>query len=435
MKKSWHPVLLVNQERVWKAEKAANEEKKKLHQLRKEQEEERQLAELQRMQEAATGRKRVDRLDWMYAAPGNEGGALGGARIGEREMEDYLLGKRRVDDVLAQSDKNVSGPDPNVICRLTNFQVGNAHKEFIAVQNANTARDTAAKIREDPLLAIKRQELAAIEALKNRPEVRKKLKEMMKDKEAKDKGESKEERKERRRAEKEDRRARREERRGRYSDEEDDRHHRRRDRSEDRYRRRERSPERSRDGGSSSGRYKDERDWRSPRRRSDSRDRTSRDRSPPRRDRHASDDRRRDERSNGHRRPSPDYSSTTQRDIKPNLSRPSAMDMAERPTSSRPPPPPPPAANGAASKNHLDEMRAARLAAMSASANELYENRTKTLATRAEEEQRENARDERMRARYGQEQASAAFFKEQTNMNLSEALGRRAGKGLISSLD
>ena len=86
-----------------------NEEKKKLAQLRKEQEEERQLAELQRLQEQSTGKKRVDKLDWMYAAPSNEGGALGGARIGEKEMEDYLLGKRRVDEVLKAGEQNVGG--------------------------------------------------------------------------------------------------------------------------------------------------------------------------------------------------------------------------------------------------------------------------------------------------------------------------------------
>ena len=44
----------------------------------------------------------------MYAAPTNEGSALGGARIGERDMEDYLLGKKRVDEVLAAGDNNVS---------------------------------------------------------------------------------------------------------------------------------------------------------------------------------------------------------------------------------------------------------------------------------------------------------------------------------------
>ena len=79
-----------------------------MQQLRKEQEEERQLAELQRLQEQSTGKKRVEKLDWMYAAPSNEGGALGGAKISETMMEDYLLGKRRVDDVLAAGEKNVS---------------------------------------------------------------------------------------------------------------------------------------------------------------------------------------------------------------------------------------------------------------------------------------------------------------------------------------
>ena len=59
------------------------------------------------MQEVATGKKAVEKLDWMYASSGNEGGALGGTRISETMMEDYLLGKRRVDEVLAQSDKNV----------------------------------------------------------------------------------------------------------------------------------------------------------------------------------------------------------------------------------------------------------------------------------------------------------------------------------------
>lgn len=105
MKKSWHPALLVNQEKVWKAEKASIEEKKALQQLRKEREEERQLAELQRMQEASTGKKRVEKLDWMYAAPGGEGGM---GRFSERELEDYLLGKKRVDEMLRAGDQDVS---------------------------------------------------------------------------------------------------------------------------------------------------------------------------------------------------------------------------------------------------------------------------------------------------------------------------------------
>ncbi|ORY31354.1 Pre-mRNA splicing factor-domain-containing protein [Naematelia encephala] len=429
MKKSWHPVLLVNQERVWKAEKQANEEKKKLAQLRKEQEEERQLAELQRMQEASTGRKRVEKLDWMYSAPSNEGNALGGARIGEREMEDYLLGKRRVDEVLAQGDKNV----------------GSLHKEFIAVQNANSARDTASKIREDPLLAIKRQEQAALAAMANRPDIRRQLKALKKEA-----GESKEERRARKKAEKA---ARHESKRHRYRDsrspkseytDEDDKRRVRdyRDRDEKKYRARSRSSSPRRDKVREEGsqryrdqdrRYRDESPGRRVRNLSigdrDSRNRSERD------ERRDSGDRSRDRHSNGHSRddripPPRQYPTTSDsREVKPHPSRPSAMDLAERPTSSRPSAQPP-ASNGNGNSNHLDEMRAARLAAMSQSATELYAQRTKTLSSMAQVEKEELAREERMRTKYGQEHVAAGFFKQKSEMGLGENLARRAGKGL-----
>ncbi|RDB29416.1 Pre-mRNA-splicing factor CWC25 [Hypsizygus marmoreus] len=148
MKKSWHPLLLKNQERVWLEEKKALEEKKKLDQLRKEKEEERQLQELQRLQEEQTGKKRTEKLEWMYATPAT------GSSQNPNDLEDYLLGKKRVDKMLTADE---------------NAKVGAAHKNFIAVQNANNARDIAAKIREDPLLAIKQQEQAAYEALLSNP--------------------------------------------------------------------------------------------------------------------------------------------------------------------------------------------------------------------------------------------------------------------------
>ncbi|KAJ1962827.1 RNA-splicing factor, partial [Dispira parvispora] len=46
MKKSWHPMTYRNQEKLWKAEQKAAEEQKKLEQLRKEKEEERELQDL-----------------------------------------------------------------------------------------------------------------------------------------------------------------------------------------------------------------------------------------------------------------------------------------------------------------------------------------------------------------------------------------------------
>ena len=75
------------------------EEKKKLDQLRKEKEEERQLQELQRLQEEQTGKKRTEKLEWMYATP-----ATGGSQ-NPNDLEDYLLGKKRVDKMLI-ADEN-----------------------------------------------------------------------------------------------------------------------------------------------------------------------------------------------------------------------------------------------------------------------------------------------------------------------------------------
>ena len=63
-------------------------EEKRLDQLCKEKEEERQLQELQRLQEEQTGKKRVE---WMYSTPAT------GTSQNANELEDHLLGKKRVD--------------------------------------------------------------------------------------------------------------------------------------------------------------------------------------------------------------------------------------------------------------------------------------------------------------------------------------------------
>ncbi|KAF8216006.1 Pre-mRNA splicing factor-domain-containing protein [Mycena galopus ATCC 62051] len=223
MKKSWHPLLLKNQEQVWLKEKEALEEKKKLDQLRKEKEEERQLQELQRLQEEKTGKKRTEKLEWMYATPAT------GSSQNPNDLEDYLLGKKRVDKILTADE---------------NAKVGAAHKNFIAVQNANSARDIAAKIREDPLLAIKQQEQAALEALKANPLRLRELQERNGIKPKKDK-KSKAEKEERRRL-RHERKARKHERYSRSLSPADDRYRRSRSNERNSHPRRSPSPSRSR---------------------------------------------------------------------------------------------------------------------------------------------------------------------------------------------
>ncbi|KAL8952218.1 MAG: hypothetical protein Q9222_001873 [Ikaeria aurantiellina] len=150
LKKSWHPVLMSNQRRVWEEENKALEERKRIEQMMKERQEERQIQELQEMQEAAGGKKRLNRVDWMYSGP-----AAGQVGTTE-EMEGYLLGKRRVDGLIKGTEHR-------------DLEKAASEDSFMALQKANTVRDTASKIREDPMLAIKKQEQAAYEMLMNDP--------------------------------------------------------------------------------------------------------------------------------------------------------------------------------------------------------------------------------------------------------------------------
>lgn len=149
MKKSWHPLLHSNQEKVWLQEQEAAAERKKLEELRKEREHERQMQELQRIHEEAGGKKRVERVEWMYNTPAAKSGPS------EGELEDYLLGKKRVDKLL-------QGNEAEQLSRTADIGAKDT-------PSANTQRDMAAKIREDPLLAIKQQEQAVYEMLMKDP--------------------------------------------------------------------------------------------------------------------------------------------------------------------------------------------------------------------------------------------------------------------------
>ncbi|BDD58173.1 RNA-splicing factor [Monascus purpureus] len=150
LKKSWHPSLLRNQERVWAEEKRALEERKRIDQLRRERDEERQIQELQRLQEASGKPKQHQRVDWMYQAPSSATGHY------SEEMEGYLLGKRRIDSILLKNEESSKKLEKGVDAVTTAAQTGGG-----AVLSA---RDTMTKVRSDPLLEVKKREQAAYEA-------------------------------------------------------------------------------------------------------------------------------------------------------------------------------------------------------------------------------------------------------------------------------
>ncbi|TFY72781.1 hypothetical protein EVG20_g211 [Dentipellis fragilis] len=391
MKKSWHPLLLKNQERVWLEEKKALEEKKKLDQLRKEKEEERQLQELQRLQEEQTGKKRAEKLEWMYTTPAT------GSSQNANELEDYLLGKKRVDKILIANEHE---------------KVGAAHKNFIAIQNANSIRDTTAKIREDPLFAIKQQEAAAYEALMSNPL---RLREMQERNGIKPKKEKKKEKKEKHRKERDDRFA------SPRRDYDRDRDHRSR-RSVSPRDHRSRSSYRSRhdvkDRRFDDRRYDDRHPSRRPRSRDRSADsyhrRSYRSRSPDRKAVSPRDSRRPpwprsdesespDEYTRG-RGPAPREEIRDRHDRynddrykRPRSRSPTERDSSSYPKRARMSPPPPP--RSAAPSTSAADDRAARLAAMSSNASSLSSNRKERLTALLEKEKAELEAEEQLRAK------------------------------------
>ncbi|KAK3944032.1 ras family-domain-containing protein [Diplogelasinospora grovesii] len=145
-KKSWHPQRSGNIAATERAEAEAIAERKKTQQRVRELAEERRNEEMQKALEAAGGKPRLNRVEWMYSGPAD--GQGGDAA----EKEAYLLGKRRIDKILQgnESEKLQKNASQELITGMT---------------SANVARDTAAKIREDPLLAIRKQEQDARQQL------------------------------------------------------------------------------------------------------------------------------------------------------------------------------------------------------------------------------------------------------------------------------
>lgn len=156
MKKSWHPQRSGNIAATNKAEAEAIAERKKLQQRLQEIEEERRKEEIQKTLEATGGKPRLQRVEWMYSGPNDGAGDAA-------ENEAYLLGKRRIDKLLQDNE-------------VKKLQKQPSQDAVAAVPTPLTnTRDMATKIREDPLLAIKRQEQQAYEAMMNDPIKRRQL--------------------------------------------------------------------------------------------------------------------------------------------------------------------------------------------------------------------------------------------------------------------
>ena len=388
LKKSFHPTLRRNQQAVWDEEQKALAERKRTQQRINEIKEERAKEELQRQLEAAGGKKRVDRVDWMYQGPTD--GQVGTTE----ETEAYLLGKRRIDNLIKGTEHK-------------KLEKAAGEESFMALQNANSARDTAAKVRDDPLLAIKRQEQAAYEAMMNDPVRRRKLLSSM--------GAADDRKKKERSRDKESRRRRHEHGHGRHGHRSrgGERHADERD-GGPRRSRRERSAGRARESDEGERRHGGRRRHRSysrsrsPRqwRRQDGQDEERRERHGPRR--HSGDDdslRRprhdsRERRSDGHHRGGDDLDGGSRHG-----QRRAAGPWRDHDR------------DGAAEK-------ARRLAAMQSAASEMDHDRGKRLAALEEQERAAREAEDRARERHGERGFANGLHKQAGKMDLGERIGR-----------
>ncbi|XP_053695470.1 pre-mRNA-splicing factor CWC25 homolog [Sabethes cyaneus] len=171
-KKSWHPNTFKNQERVWKAEQADADEKRKLAELQHEIDEERNREELKSMAKKSGLIADTDgdrKLEWMYKGP-------------QVNREEYLLG-RTIDKTFEQLDAQekagpsvgISQPKNHVEHECIPFSI----RQYKGLEGTEQV-DIARKLMEDPLMAIKQKEVESRQKILENPVKLKELHRLLK---------------------------------------------------------------------------------------------------------------------------------------------------------------------------------------------------------------------------------------------------------------
>jgi len=145
--KSWNTQSLKHVELVWKAERKHGEEERKIQALKSEKKKQDQMSELRQLKHESAGT--AERIDWMYRP------VVGGSAP-LSSSEDYLLGKKLEDDHGTNEIKQLAS---------------NPGSLFIAAEKSVVVdpRDTANKLRDDPLVSMRRLEKETKENIEKNP--------------------------------------------------------------------------------------------------------------------------------------------------------------------------------------------------------------------------------------------------------------------------
>ncbi|KAJ6408654.1 hypothetical protein OIU84_011893 [Salix udensis] len=158
-KKGWHTGSLRNIENVWKAEQKHDAEQKKLEELRKQIQDERERSEFRLLQEQAGLVPKQERLEFLYdsgLAVGKTSGSSSGGGVGVafKSLEESIPGS-------TTTSNNNNAPSSSA----QQSSVPGALFE----DKPHSSNDTWRKLHSDPLLLIRQREQEALARVKNNP--------------------------------------------------------------------------------------------------------------------------------------------------------------------------------------------------------------------------------------------------------------------------
>ncbi|KAI3442229.1 Cir_N domain-containing protein [Psidium guajava] len=151
-KKGWHTGSLRNIENVWKAEQKHDAEQKKLEELRKQIQEERERDEFRLLQEKAGILPRQERLEFLYDS---------GLAVGKGSSEGVAFkALDKPNEAASSSAASASGSASGS---------ASATPGALFEDKPHSANDAWRKLHSDPLLLIRQREQEALARIKNNP--------------------------------------------------------------------------------------------------------------------------------------------------------------------------------------------------------------------------------------------------------------------------
>ncbi|KDP28958.1 hypothetical protein JCGZ_19521 [Jatropha curcas] len=157
-KKGWHTGSLRNIENVWKAEQKHDAEQKKLEELRKQIQDERERSEFRLLQEQAGLVPRQERLEFLYDSglAVGKGSSSSGAGSG--------VAFKALEETIPNNNNKTADPSSSASTGKQSSAPGALFED-----KPHSANDAWRKLHSDPLLLIRQREQEALARIKNNP--------------------------------------------------------------------------------------------------------------------------------------------------------------------------------------------------------------------------------------------------------------------------